>query len=180
MLHAESFGESKMKMTYSEQLRHPNWQRVRLEVLNASDWQCGICGSKDKMLHVHHKQYIKGRMAWEYEISNFDALCDVCHSETHDTKALINEILASIPSDQWMAAASLLAGRFADKVSEDVHMRVYDAHAFEAGRLAHVAGALDIFDLVGLTSHLTSLLPLQEPIFPDFQPGLDPTLPKAD
>lgn len=66
-------------MTYSEQLKHPNWQKKRLEVLNRDEWTCRICGDTETRLHVHHRSYIKGRKAWDYPNENFTTLCEPCH-----------------------------------------------------------------------------------------------------
>jgi hypothetical protein len=71
------------ELTYSEQLRHPNWQRRRLEMLNAAGFVCQCCKTVDKTLHVHHKQYFKGRMAWEYEDKELLVLCEDCHTQEH-------------------------------------------------------------------------------------------------
>lgn len=62
-----SIGRTMLKMAYRDQLLHPNWQRKRLEMLEAAGWECTSCGGAEKTLHVHHKRYVKGRMAWEYE-----------------------------------------------------------------------------------------------------------------
>ena len=84
-----------MAMTYAEQLKHPNWQRKRLEVLGAADFKCSCCGDSNSMLNVHHKQYIKGRKAWEYEVNELQALCDSCHRKEHENMDLINLIISS-------------------------------------------------------------------------------------
>lgn len=88
------------KMTYSEQLKHPLWQRKRLEVLNAANFQCGCCGDKEKTLHVHHKQYVKGRLPWEYEASDLEVLCVDCHEAAHVSKARIDAVIAQFPSHE--------------------------------------------------------------------------------
>ena len=70
------------KLTYAEQLARPEWQKKRLEILNRDEFRCNTCESNDKTLHVHHKIYLKGRMAWDYEDDNFETLCKDCHIET--------------------------------------------------------------------------------------------------
>jgi len=69
-----------------EQLARPEWQKKRLEILNRDEFKCQSCESKEKTLHVHHKIYLKGRMAWEYEDDNFETLCKDCHTETEQCK----------------------------------------------------------------------------------------------
>lgn len=124
-----------MKMTYAEQLRHPNWQRVRLQVLEKADFKCCICGNDEMTLHVHHKQYIKGRMAWEYDLSNFDALCEACHESTHKAKDSINALLACIPSVRWQEVSDMLAGWAEGWLGVD-KVDVESPHAYEIGKLA--------------------------------------------
>ncbi|HWT40944.1 MAG TPA: hypothetical protein VN081_06825 [Dongiaceae bacterium] len=103
VLFAESFGESEMKLTYAQQLKHPNWQKKRLEMLDAAGWECGQCGTKDVTLHVHHKQYIKGRMAWEYGSEELAVLCEECHEEEHYITDEMKGLLAVIDSTETLA-----------------------------------------------------------------------------
>lgn len=83
------------KMTYAEQLLHPKWQRKRLEILERADFKCEECGDAERTLHVHHKQYVKGRKAWEYEGSELRALCEGCHKLGHETRDALLRLLAS-------------------------------------------------------------------------------------
>lgn len=84
-----------MKKTYSELLKHPKWQKKRLEVMERSGFRCEICGSKEKTLHVHHAYYKKGNMPWEYPLGSLHCLCELCHSEVTE---LTNDIKDSIGS----------------------------------------------------------------------------------
>lgn len=89
-------GISEMQMTklsYADQLKHPNWQRKRLESLQAADFQCSECSDKETTLHVHHKRYVKGRMAWEYEQSELKVLCETCHKNTHTAQEKLEILL---------------------------------------------------------------------------------------
>lgn len=76
------------RLTYGEQLKHPNWQRRRLERLQSAGWRCAECGDADSELHVHHERYIHGRMAWEYDDELLTVLCESCHSEHHGKAAV--------------------------------------------------------------------------------------------
>lgn len=100
------------KMTYAEQLKHPNWQRKRLEALNAAEFECNKCGDKESTLHVHHRKYVKGRSAWEYELSELQVLCETCHGVTHDIKDRLAKVMErkfhDIPMDEF--AYGLLIG----------------------------------------------------------------------
>lgn len=109
------------KMTYGEQLRHPNWQRLRLKMLDGAGWRCQGCGDKETTLHVHHKRYIKGRMAWEYEDSNFAVLCDPCHSAAHEDMDHLLLILSLVGTEHLKFCGALLAGwLFSEAAPEDL------------------------------------------------------------
>ena len=66
-------------LTYAEKLRDPRWQKKRLELLEASGWQCQCCSDSTKELQVHHGVYLRGKMPWEYEDWAYTVLCKGCH-----------------------------------------------------------------------------------------------------
>lgn len=80
-------------MKYADQLRDPRWQRKRLEIMERSDFACENCGEKTKTLAVHHRLYLRGRKAWEYESEFLECLCQECHSSKHDLQAELNAVL---------------------------------------------------------------------------------------
>lgn len=122
---------------YFQQLKHPKWQKLRLEMLEAANWRCESCCSEDKTLHVHHRQYIKGRMAWEYESSNFDVLCDSCHEHTHASRDVINHFLSLEHSNDVNGISSLLCGYYQDVHDVDEFLGfMYDEQARLAGEVA--------------------------------------------
>ena len=67
-------------MTYSEKLRHPKWQKKRLEILSRDGFKCLFCGTDEKNLQVHHLLY-KKRDPWDYPDYLYQTLCDDCHAE---------------------------------------------------------------------------------------------------
>lgn len=71
--------------TYAEKLRHPNWQRKRLEILNRDGFKCRLCSSTETTLHVHHLRYIRGRDPWDYGNASLITLCQDCHDYEHAT-----------------------------------------------------------------------------------------------
>lgn len=127
-----------VKLTYTEQLKHPNWQRKRLEMLERDGWKCVACESTEKTLHVHHKTYIKGRMAWDYESTNFESLCEDCHEAAHSHKARMDEVLAQFPSEMWGALASLLVGYGVEYVDPAFWLEI-ETDMARAGELAWFA-----------------------------------------
>ena len=66
--------------------RHADWVRFRNEVIKLHDSCCARCGrsrADDVILQVHHKAYVSGKMPWEYEHTECEALCKGCHAEEH-------------------------------------------------------------------------------------------------
>lgn len=90
------FGLFPFIMTYTEKLKHPNWQKRRLEVLNRDDFTCQECLDKNKTLHVHHLTYEYGRDPWDYPLYYFVTLCEDCHLVVEENKKVYeNDILKS-------------------------------------------------------------------------------------
>ena len=122
------------KLTYAQQLAHPLWQRRRLTMLDAAGWKCSVCGGHDSQLHVHHRQYFKGRMAWEYSDAELQVLCKNCHERLHVVDDQIKAILCRVPPHEALA---LLAGYFAG-MDDQTAQTVYAQHGdiVELGELA--------------------------------------------
>lgn len=143
-----SFGralpESAMaKLTYSEQLKHPNWQRKRLERLELAGWECEGCGSKDITLHIHHKRYIKGRMAWEYENDELECLCETCHESHHALRERLDKALAAIDCCAIEHVIGYAQGIHWLHVGPDPSARVSVRSWESAQGVAHAFGGLD-------------------------------------
>lgn len=69
----------KEPFNYPELLKHPKWQRKRLEIMNRDNFKCVCCGDEETTLHIHHKNYEYGKNIWEYEDNNFITVCEDCH-----------------------------------------------------------------------------------------------------
>lgn len=70
-------------MTYKEQLQDIRWLNLRAQVIRRDFGVCQNCmGSRH--LNVHHKEYIAGRMAWEYPKAMLITLCNRCHHLWHE------------------------------------------------------------------------------------------------
>jgi hypothetical protein len=67
------------KKSYSEKLKHPKWQRKRLEVMQRDDFKCRLCRDDETMLHVHHLSY-EGE-PWEVCDDELITLCHHCHEQ---------------------------------------------------------------------------------------------------
>ncbi len=82
-------------MDFTQQYQHPNWQKKRLEVLEAANYTCAKCKAQEKQLHVHHLYYEKGRNVWEYDgQQELMVVCFDCHEEIHARKELADRLLA--------------------------------------------------------------------------------------
>lgn len=79
--------------SYSEKLRHPLWQKKRLEILSRDNWTCQHCRKKDITLNVHHNSYAWGVDPWDYDDSNFVTLCENCHDYENKTLKQAKKIL---------------------------------------------------------------------------------------
>lgn len=147
------------KLTYKEQLLHPNWQRKRLEMLAASNWKCSGCGGTDTTLHVHHKRYIKGRMAWEYDIYELIVLCEKCHATEHSDGGLLQTINDGMETSKIVA---LLCGFNHNSdwfEREDIdHGRGRDAIAYASGLVAYLAYSLCDIELIRRVAEFASSL----------------------
>lgn len=144
--------EMQMKTPYFQKLKDPRWQKKRLEVLEANEWRCERCMDADNTLHVHHRQYFKGREPWDYEIGQLAVLCEDCHEATHEDEDVLQLVASYVVSDgPWSrdAVASLIAG-FIGK--GDNNKLVPDPHTYLTGALAYEMngwsrGALAAFEL---------------------------------
>lgn len=69
------------KAEYKESLKHPLWQKKRLEIFNRDNFTCQKCGDTETELQVHHKEYYNGFEPWEYDNSILITYCVNCHQE---------------------------------------------------------------------------------------------------
>ena len=70
-------------MTYDDQLKTDEWQKVRDRIILRDNGECQLCMRKE-FLRVHHKQYLFGKKAWEYDDRFLITLCAFCHAKFHD------------------------------------------------------------------------------------------------
>lgn len=143
--------EKAMKTPYFKKLLDPRWQKKRLEVLEAAEWRCESCMDESSTLHVHHKQYFKGREPWEYETAQLAVLCAECHENSHadvDPLQWVSSFApVSGPLDRfdasWLLAGAL--GMSNDKVPDYPYAKTL--HAL-GGAASHAA--ISYFNRVGM------------------------------
>lgn len=81
-------------MNYAQQIKHPNWQKKRLEVLEKWDFTCQCCGAKEDELNIHHPLYKKGALIWQYEWHELQCLCVKCHKDAHAVDEKLKKMIA--------------------------------------------------------------------------------------
>jgi len=64
---------------YSEKLKDPRWQKLRLRVMERDQFTCQICYDVESTLNVHHRNYVHGFDPWDYHMSDLVTLCEDCH-----------------------------------------------------------------------------------------------------
>ena len=96
-------------ITYSQKLRDPRWQKLRLKVFERDCWKCrnGKCQSPEHTpLAVHHKCYRPDCEPWDYPLTNFITLCERCHDHEHSLAT--DEPLVEGNNYEWGKLAGLL------------------------------------------------------------------------
>jgi len=105
-------------MNYSDQLKSEQWQVKRGMITTRDNATCRLCGLPGNQ--VHHKYYIKGRMAWEYGDDAYITLCASCHTSISENGGVINCIIYLDEQNQ----AKYIA--VAEKYRDIVHKIVYE------------------------------------------------------
>ena len=72
--------------TYKEKLKHPKWQKKRLEILQRDNFTCRNCDSDEKTLQIHHLVY-NNCDPWEYDNRYLITLCEDCHKKEEFEKS---------------------------------------------------------------------------------------------
>lgn len=115
-------------MKYHEQLKHPLWQKKRLEVLGLSGFECQNCGASDKELHVHHPFYKRGAMIWDYRPDELQCLCAKCHKDIHAVDEHIRLRISQLDLSSKEILAGFVGGMLG--VGCDMH-KESPAHGYE-------------------------------------------------
>jgi 5-methylcytosine-specific restriction endonuclease McrA len=77
---------AKENKSYEEKLKHPKWQRKRLEIMQRDDFKCKKCGDEETCLQVHHLKYESGLNPWESDSKDLITLCEHCHQDIESFK----------------------------------------------------------------------------------------------
>lgn len=96
--------EKQMATTYSELLKDPRWQKLRLKTLEAAGWKCEHCKNEEKTLNVHHRAYKSGAKPWDYEDVELQVLCETCHQNFHAIKKKIETVIGRLEPTELVIA----------------------------------------------------------------------------
>lgn len=96
------------KTKYSELLRDPKWQKMRLKVMERDDYRCQICFDAESTLNVHHCYYAYGKKPWEYPESSLLTLCESCHEKETETLKAAKDDLITILSQKGFTSSAYM------------------------------------------------------------------------
>ena len=106
-------------MKYHEQIKHPLWQKKRLEVLELNEFKCSECSNETEELNVHHPFYKRGAMIWDYEAEELQCLCKTCHAKNHVVDEEIKKALSFLPSPAKMSALGYINAMIGPFIRDD-------------------------------------------------------------
>lgn len=81
-------------LSYVDKLKDPRWIEVAARIRQRDNCTCRHCGTKDRILDVHHIYYERGLEPWEYPDDALLTLCRLCHGSLEDLKKAVG-ILAT-------------------------------------------------------------------------------------
>lgn len=136
---------------FFDSYKRPEWQKRRLEVMQAADFKCQDCGAADKTLNVHHSRYVRGRQPWEYEDHELRCLCEWCHEWRHKALDNMRVYLGQFPRDTLRMVMGYVVGLRCD--ANGAKMPWVDSSAIRLGLAAAFMDTSDLRDEVnGLTA----------------------------
>lgn len=98
------------KQTYSEQLKSPKWQKMRLEILSRDNFTCQYCFATEKTLHVHHGIYEPNTAPWDHDPNSLVTLCHDCHESEEFLKGF------DTSKFQYILSLGVLRGEISDLI----------------------------------------------------------------
>lgn len=131
-------------VTYAEQLKHPKWQRRRLEILQRADFKCEDCLDGETTLHVHHKIYRKGAMAWDYADHELVTLCETCHEAETLMRAELAEWMAFFGTTELQYLIGYAKALYAQRACDHEELRVRRITVDTAEQGESLGGALGL------------------------------------
>lgn len=113
------------KKTYQEKLRHPKWQKLRLEIMKRDKFMCKMCKDEETTLNVHHLKYT-AEDVWDEPKQNLITVCEHCHLELESLKSEHDDIdiknVRIEKSNNWQGGSRIMFISCYNVVS----MRIFD------------------------------------------------------
>lgn len=134
------------KLTYSEKLQDPRWQRKRLEILGRDNFTCTLCGDKETTLHVHHEEY--NGEPWEADTNKLKSICKHCH----------HLITTMEKNGRWETEFITQIIKFEDRLTIDFYVVLNDSD-FILLQWDKSTGVIEPYNYIDL-SKLKEVLPL--------------------
>jgi len=94
-------GTNMGQMTYLAQLRHPKWQRKRLEVLQRDGWIVRAAQKGDYAVYADGSKAPIVTGAWEYSGDDLTSLCEDCHELTHAERPKVAVCSSPVKACCW-------------------------------------------------------------------------------
>lgn len=147
--------------TYSELLRDPRWQQVRLRVMERAGFACERCGDMRTELQIHHLWYERID-PWEYPYSALLCVCRRCHEHLEAKRLELLKAVALLGGDTQdnadilIGIANGIAGRGADRVIE-----TQGTGEYRSGVAAALAVSVETLD-IAVAKHRRTVLRAEE------------------
>lgn len=106
------------KITYSEKLRDPRWQKMRLRVMERDCFACRDCDSATKTLNVHHCFYERGE-PWNTDPDFLLTLCDDCHDNRQKMEDEIKMLMGRFFSNAQPATIKWAVANLRNAMADD-------------------------------------------------------------
>lgn len=84
-----------MYITYAEKLKSPEWIERKNKILARDLYRCQNCGKNNRILEVHHLDYLGDNEPWEYPDDMLLALCYECHRKERGREDLEKNLATS-------------------------------------------------------------------------------------
>jgi len=96
------------KDEFEKQIKSPQWQKRRLEIMQIDNFTCQMCGDKESTLNVHHIHYSDDRNYWEYDDWELITLCERCHESEHGNNETISNQIKQLKSRGYLNCEIIL------------------------------------------------------------------------
>lgn len=119
-------------MKYSEKLKDPRWQKLRLKIFERDNWTCSSCGNKKSMLSVHHRYYLKKTEPWDYPLDSFTTLCKECHQVEYEFRKDAEDNLLLLLKEKGFLCSDLeyLGSCLSLMILQDIPTKIADIYGW--------------------------------------------------